>query len=372
MKTSSLKSGTAAIEAEIVNLKTRHDTLDKRRADAEAKLQAVKTARRNVLSGDPSADLGNLNRDVRDAEDEIETLDGVLFDLREQLADAETRLTIAKDQGERTKVAKQLEAMASAFDAGAAELASAIALVEKAARKMVDVLPETLHVVDFRTELPDGQTERERLVASILAEGIAKALPFAVTSRMWGAKGSYAHLADLRRAFSIAEDSLTTEPGTSELLVEPTDVKSAAAVIVSDRLRSRAQRVVAGEIGTDLADKAPLQEAPKPMPRAPEVEFATTKHFSYPVLDASRGRTIVTRFSIQQLPELVADAAEAAGVGFRTDTPEGAAKRVKLDADRRSMHSISPIGGVGLSDCVPVDVDWSAYRTPALDLRDVA
>lgn len=53
MKPVSRKTTTQSIEAELSNLASRRQTLEARKVDALAKLDAAKSARRNVLAGDP-------------------------------------------------------------------------------------------------------------------------------------------------------------------------------------------------------------------------------------------------------------------------------------------------------------------------------
>lgn len=273
------RSPIVSIENALANLATRRETLEARKADAVARLDAARSARKNALASDTAADLTSHTRTVRECEDEIETLDGVLGDLAEQVTAQQLELAEAKDADVRAGAARQLEKIATAFDKAAAEMEGAMESLGRAAAAMVAALPETLKVVDFADYPPTGQNERERLVAVIVAEGIAKVFPAAIPTEFWGARHGVGHIAGMTRHFDLDGDKVRTYASAVE--IPSHSAREAAGMLVSDRLRKRAELIVAGGASPDLADQEPFKlKAPEP-PAIKHVEVFASADFCF-------------------------------------------------------------------------------------------
>ncbi|MCO6050634.1 hypothetical protein NGM99_12655 [Mesorhizobium sp. RP14(2022)] len=350
MKISKLlgKDPVSTIEAAIANLAARRETLNGRLADATAKFEAARSARKSALASDPTADLSALTQAVRDNEDEIETIQGVLHDLDEQHAEQEELLAKAKDEDVRAASAKELERVAGAVDKAAVELNDAIAALAKAASKMVGAIPPSLHVIDFSEQLGDGESDKERLVAAVIAEGIAHAIPSAFPTEYFAKYDG--HASALRRLLDT--DGRARYYATGELPI-PTDARTFAANFISERLRDRAKDIVAGELSPDLddTDLVPVRFRPKIVPTFPLVQIYSLVHFAYRTAEGEAYTIITSRWS-HNVPEDVADAAVEAGVALRIDTPEGEkAFRDQQEARRQSPTAFfAP--SVSLADCV--------------------
>ena len=344
MKPASRKTTMQSIEAELSNLASRRQTLEARKVDALAKLDAAKSARRNVLAGDPTADLSRLNGDVRDVEDDIETLDSVLSDLTAQTEDAEARLAEANDKGERAVAAKALQDIASTFDAGAAELEKAMGDVSKALAKMGAALPETLKVVDLPSD-QSKRSDRDRILSIVLADAIASAIPFAMPHQSW--RHGYGHGAGLERLFNLA-DRVTEYSRDGD--DNPLDAAAAARALVTDRLRGRADAILAGTASADLADRT-VEPPVAPKPVYQRVSVFVVSSFRY-INSASGSEAIVTARQTSALHEPVADAAVAAGLALRMDTAEGQAAydEEKVRRERMRLGGMHPVPNDNIND----------------------
>ncbi|KHJ55124.1 hypothetical protein LA66_00075 [Aureimonas altamirensis] len=315
MKPASRKTTTQSIEAELSNLASRRQTLEARKVDALAKLDAAKSARRNVLAGDPSADLSRLNGDVRDVEDDIETLDSVLSDLTAQTEDAEARLAEANDKGERAVAAKTLQDIASTFDAGAAELEKAMSEVSKALAKMGAALPETLRAVDLRSD-GSGRNDKDRLLGIILADAVCSIFPAAFKSRPWGAGG--ASIIGMDRNFSLSGQ---VWEWTDHVDNDPLEATAAARALVTDRLRGRADAILEGTAPADLIDE-PIVETKPAKPPMQKVAILPISNFSF-AADGYGRSEFAYSFTTTSVPEPVAKAAVRAGVAYLMESEEG-------------------------------------------------
>ncbi len=350
----------SAAETELKNLAQRRGVLATRQRDAVARLDAARSARKNALSSDPTADLSGLTRAVQEAGDEVDTVASVLSDLDEQVCEAEGRLAAAKDADVRARSANQLEAMAKSFDQAAADLEVALAGVGEAYAAMVAAIPETLQVVeiDERVVPPEMQTSQNPdnvfsvqdlrqdalpndLARVVLAEGLARVCPmaFGVGGRWGGWRAS------LSRVGKVDATSPSFTAREMADLSELRTASAAAAMLVSDRLRDRARHIVAGDMSPNLED-APIFR-PKPVPKPIlQVEVYALENFAFRT-EADKLPTLVSKWWAHTIPEDAADAAVAAGLALRTDTPEGAAAFEERKAIRR--NSLNSGGGSYLS-----------------------
>ncbi|WAJ30617.1 hypothetical protein [Antarcticirhabdus aurantiaca] len=366
----------SAAETELKNLAQRRGVLADRQRDAVARLDAARSARKNALSSDPTADLSGLTRAVQEAGDEVDTIASVLSDLDEQVGEAEGRLAAAKDAEVRSRSAKQLEGIAKSFDQAAADLEAALAGVGKAYAAMVAAIPETLQVVEIdervippemsRSQNPDNvfsvQDVRQNalpndLARVVLAEGLARVCPmaFGMKGHFGGWRFSLTRAGQLDSAwpsFSVSDFASMSEVHTAG---------EAAAKLVTDRLRDRARHIVAGDMSPNLDDAPIFRPKPEPKP-IPQVQVYALEDFAFRT-EADKLPTLIGKWWVHLVPENAADVAVAAGVALRTDTPEGAAAFEERKAIRARSSGGASGGYLSLSMCQ----DLGLIRAPAMD-----
>lgn len=351
--------------SDLANLATRRETLEARKQKAIATLEAAREARKAALAGDADADLSKVTAAVRDAADNLETIDSVLADIGEETAAAEARLAAAQEADARSKATKELTAYADQFDNAAVALDTALKAVSKAYGSLVAAIPDTLAVVDIDgvaipTEelarrgvpglyaLQDGYSAPARphdLARLVLAEGLSKAVPsaFAYAGENQGYRVSLDRAADLGVHPRRKHDDL------SELQYQ--SAREAASLLVSNRLRDRAAAIATGELPPLLADRSPVKPVNRKQPeKTPaEVMVFATRSFAFRIRD-DRPPTLCGALWAHPVPADAADVAVRKGVALRLDTPEGerAFEAVRAGKGTRGVNNL---GTIHIDDC---------------------
>ena len=345
----------AAIEQALSNLTARRQTLETRLGDATSKLEAARSARRSALESDPAADLQPLTRSVRDLEDEVATLNGVLDDLAAQYEQQMIALDRARDDDLRTASAKTLEGIATKVDRATEDLEAAALEVARAATKMLALLPPTLAVVKIDETLPEGQSESQRLISIIVADALCSQVPWLLPATIWGGGVGNGHTAELRRFFDLAGHVRTAVRDTDQIAAT-TSATSSAQALITDRLRDRAKGILAGDLAPELDDVDPvsLVRIP-PKPVIAMVEVFATQNFAFR-LTRREIHELVGRRWVRTIPEDAADAAVKAGVALRTDTDAGAEAFAAEKKRRSESMGMNLSTMLSLSDCVDLGV----------------
>ncbi|WP_152048236.1 hypothetical protein [Aureimonas psammosilenae] len=311
MATKTAPDPIAAIEAELANLETRRVTLNERRTKAADQYDAAREARKAALSNDPTADLSKLTAGVRDLEDEIEVLDGTLHDLAEQTDDARQRLANAKDRNVRGAASQTLIAIAGSVDVATDKLEIALAATAAAFDALVAEIPQTLRVVSIEGR----ETDSVMLARAILAEGLAAACP-----GLFAARSDYPFAYSELRRLSRPDNR---EPGyhfsNSADAGKVLDAKTMARQLVSDRLRNRADAVIAGKTDPDLNDRVAL--VPVRLAQPTTIEILAVEDFSFHLVEGGH-KSVAHRLEVQTLPSATAEMIIELGAAVRADSPE--------------------------------------------------
>ena len=316
-----------AVEGELANLRTRQAELQARKAEAEGKREAARSTRKAALAADTAGDITKHTKAVRDAEDEIETVDSVLTDVAAQITDVEERLADARDQDQREGAAVALEALAAQLGEYGRQFGAAMADVGRICREVVDTLPATMVIAEVPEKLKAGsngtlfledyrgQATPAELIRIILAEGIAHAFRPAFAARHAG--GDFEMV--LKRAAGL-DGRLTTgfrEQGF-ERVFSPEHTMQA---LITDRLLARAEGIRNGSLTADLIDVAPAKAKEPPLPPKPPapVKIVARETFNFRDID---GLKCFVGFETHELDRDIADMAVISGLAYRIGTPE--------------------------------------------------
>ncbi|MHA6687707.1 hypothetical protein [Mesorhizobium sp. A556] len=344
------------IEKQIAQFEAQRAELEKKKTIVEQLLAEHKTTMRAFVRDNPTLDPpAELRHPVSIARDHLEAITESMTEADEQLIELRSALISARDQAERDTAADADEALADFVDREfAPAIATATAAISKACTAYLARMPEGLAVVESRPwARPLGHPRsnadrynRNEILAAILAESLFAAAPDAFEAQD-SARGR-THI--LQRLFSLDQ----TVPQTFVEEALPAAARNPAKLLLSDRLRARA---AAKRAGTPAAvDRAPEPE-PTPQPPRPgleDVEVFATKHFAYQA-DEFGTPIICGRRWVHNVPSLAADAAVAAEVALRTDTPEGkdafdAEKEYRRQSGSTGDHFIELEGCVNLGD----------------------
>ena len=328
MTKSDTVSPITAIEGELANLRTRQSELQARKSETEGKRDAARSARKAALAADTAGDITKHTKAVRDAEDEIETIDSVLADVANQIGDAEGRLAEAMDHDQREAAAAKLEALAAQLGEYGRQLGAAFAEVGRICSEAIDTIPATMAIAEvpekvkasgsgaLYLETYRGQATPAELIRIILAEGIAHAFRPAFAAML--VRGDLEMV--LKRAAGL-DGRLTIdfrEQGFERVL----SPEEAMQALITDRLLSRAEGIRNGSLPADLIDVAPpkAKEPSTPAKAPAPVWIVARETFT---LEEPDGLKCFTGLEVHKVAADVARMATISGLGFVTNTLEG-------------------------------------------------
>lgn len=335
----------SAIEVEIGNLEKRRTEIVTRIGNEELALQQARDERRELLSTDSSID--QVTKRCSEIASQLADLRVVLDDVDAQGADALARLTKARDKAERTAVAERLEKVASAAEQRVPEIEKAAGAFAKAISGLRDDLGDA---VSFWPALnatrPEGSVDERKakatareVAAGIVAEVLVKQMPslFETVGGRDGYRSSLSRILDPR------------SPQRNWVAEQPTAPLSAAEIIESLVCAPLRDHALAIKDGTADIEK-PRQAAVVDdyvRPSAPaNVSVFVTRAFTY-VGSEFGGLEVVPDGWVRNVPEPVANIAEARDLCVRASSPRGAA----LLAAARERKGSSDIR-VRPEDCV--------------------
>ena len=339
----------ATAEAELQNLRTRQTELRTRAGDAEQRRDAARTARKAALAADTGGDIGKHTGAVRDAEDELETIESVLSDVDAQIQETERKLATARDALARAEAAETLIQIGQHVDAAAEQLQAALAPVATAFAALLAALPASLKIVELPETAKDrgdgnyawvdhrGTAKPLDIARVILAEALANTCPGVFASQpVPGGDWQPA----LRRLNGFGSAWITERFKHSELVVAITGPEAAAA-LVTERLKARATAILSGEQDSsldDVAPPAPITSAAPPKPPEP-VKIIARETFT---IEEFGSRSSVMGFEIRTVAPDIAAVAVTSGLAYRLDRAEGAELQQQV-AKGRLPRAASPL-----------------------------
>lgn len=276
------KTTAEKLEADVADIARRKLGLERRVAEVQAELDAAHGERRALLTGsdDPDPrDLAKADAAARSATDRKVSLDEAVMILAARLSEAEGKVAAERARVEREGVADERAAMADTLAATAATLESACAAAALAYDRFRVAAHEALPPSD---EYPMG--------AGILIGEVR------------------GHLLHHLFPSEFASPALATAATTN-----------GAVEVAARALRTEAERMREGR-----AAVIPLRRVPRPVPPAtfPEVPIALSREAYF---RNAYGQTTQIFPGGVVVPEPIATAAIAAGIGFGAETVPGKA-----------------------------------------------
>jgi hypothetical protein len=280
-------------ESEVSRLRQRRDALAGRVEAAEAAAAlAVKTQREILVAGDLDGSVAQrAETDCQLALFRHDSLVDALDETKSLLGEAENKLTAEADKLERERVAADLERRAAAIDTAVAELTDTLATVADAHRALVAVVGAE----GMRTGggFIGIEPSALNIATGILAAGLGDALPGL----------------EARPTFRHAD----SPPART--------ADAVARELQSDLMRFLAANIRSG--AEPAVVPATVNTAPREtVVRIPETVVVLNQPIGWHGVD---GRLVQAPEGGCSLPEPVAAAAVARGIGFSPDSPEGVA-----------------------------------------------
>ena len=345
------------------------EQLRQRRSVVADLLEAARSKRREFIAKNPGEEVpSELRHSISIAEIDAKSTDEEILEYEAQIAEQEAALLYEQKRGEREAAAERLKAIAKAADAAGADLKTAVAAVAKACAALDAALPDDLAILDFawhqgrpphRTER--GPASRREIVSMVLSEAIAHAVPTSFDVE-------YGYRSQLVRMFDLAGQpafKIDHEPAPA------VDAAAATRRVITDRLRRRAEQILAGNLPAELDDVPALPpiEPTISRPDLKDTEIFVRENFAY-VRDERGRRAFVARRWVHRCPQLVADLAVERGLALRTDTPEGL-DAYEHEREYRKRSMTQPHSALSLDDCI--DLGDPLGHLPSADdklLRD--
>lgn len=297
-------------EAELAALAARRQQLSQRRVAAETKRADAKRARIEMLK--VGGELEKHNQVLRDAGDEIASIDELLVEIDAQVLSTEARLVAEREAAQRNQAANRLEALRPAILHAAAELDLAAVKLGKAFDALVRIMPDGFRVVDIHGKFAG----RSEYAAALLAEAMFAAAPeaFDVFYQNSG------HQAALHRVFGLAArpDYRAADRQAAALSAS---AAAAAELLIIGRLTDLAQKIREG--GEPIASSA-FQPAPAKAsniaPTLPSETITIIAREDFALRLSASGPTVEVRLlETHTLPHDAAGMAITTGVAFRAD-----------------------------------------------------
>lgn len=236
--------------ADLKDQLTKFDTglsLLRRRRDVVADiLEQERSKRRDFIQNNPGDEIpAEIRHAISIAELDAKSTDEEIGEYEVHIRDLRLAIDQEGDRASREEEAARLEISAKNVDAAGAELKMALASVAKIVRKIEAEIPADVVVMDLgpndRPARHDrhGPATASELVAMIVAEGLANLAPHVFETK-------YGYESFLRRYFELEkaqpEWRSYNPPGPAA------DTAAATRLVISDRLRARAEAIRAGEV----------------------------------------------------------------------------------------------------------------------------
>lgn len=342
----------ASIEQELKRLGDRKVEAERRRSEVLAAVEDAREARRNLLDGDQAA-IDQASVKLKALQTEAADLAELLDDLEAAIEAATERFRLARDQEARSEAAQRLEAVAAKVEGQTKELESAARLLAKAAKAMIAAIPAEIGVAPgYASDRPESRKSREMLsglemVAACVADSLAHELP-----ELFDEGDHYR-----RSLHAIVDPSAPMPSYTSRELRRPVPAREIVSVLIVDRLRDRATKILAGELQPVLDDIRPTVVKP---PEMKTVELVATEAVGLFVpnnphlLEAGSYRKILTEGMSHSFRDDHAHKLLKGGRFLEQSSPEGqkfvADLRAKNSTLKRSLHRHGPPDHVDLGD----------------------
>jgi hypothetical protein len=226
----------AAIERELTKLEGRRTQLAESLDAATHNAINTSAARRDLIidNRDPQA-LDEANAKCREAEERRVALDDALHALDQKIAETTKRLEEAHDKTERDRVAQVLEQEADAVE-------KASLAVDKAAKQFASAYRQLRCAMSPASCLrtPDRHRLGEDRVAGLLAaEALAGAMPDLFIHR----PDELGVASVLHRGFPLGDDVVRYVTRDQQKLVEPSGAHQHAGLLITTRLRAKADAI---------------------------------------------------------------------------------------------------------------------------------
>ncbi|GGC70804.1 hypothetical protein [Chelatococcus reniformis] len=291
------RSSTAALERKLADLTKRRERFAREHAAAQrAYDEALGAQRQHMLEGDLDDARATARVDDAFAAAKVkrQALEDALRALAVAVEDTEHAIAEQRDRAERQRVATECEARAEAIEKAAAELQRTLVPVGEAYAALVRTIRQSgLGIGDFG--LP------------VAPEHVA--------------------LAILRPAIRPMAPGLIPDPVDFPGYPIDADSLAAARRLQAEALRAAGRAILAGEAPAVAPVAAVAIPIVPPPPTFPEVEVVLDRPISY---TAVNGHTIQTPAGGVTIPEPVAEAAKAKGIGFDPGTNEAKAIVARL------------------------------------------
>lgn len=336
----------ASIEQELKRLGDRKVEAERRRSEVLAAVEDARAARRNLLDGDQAA-IDQASVKLKTLQAEAADLAELLDDLEAAIEAATERFRHARDQEARSIAAAKLETVATAVEGQTAEFEKAVKALVKAARTMIDSIPQEIGIADghysSRPESREnrGMLTREEVVAAVVADALAAELP-SFFDRGYGT--------GYRRALHCMVDATSPQPSyRSNEQRSPLPAREVVSALITTRLKDRAAKILAGELEPVLNDIRPIVVKP-PAPTSIEIVATADVVFLVPNDPFKPVRKVMTigrseGFVIGKAERLI-----ATGHFVKRSTPEG--QKFLADLHEKNAKRHSSRGPIGPDDCI--------------------
>ncbi|MFA7413669.1 MAG: hypothetical protein WC048_04220 [Rhizobium sp.] len=345
MKNPFRKSGdSASIEGELKRLADRKTEAERKRSEVLQALEEARQARRDVLDGEQAA-IDAASAKLKALQTEAGDLADLIADIEAAIESASDRFRQAREHEARNAAASQMESVAAKVDGQTAELEKAVKQLAKAARGMLNAIPDAVGTFRiYHGDRPEHRQERgdyasgREAVAAALADALAAELPELFDRYR---ENGY------RRALLCVMDPQATQPSyRANFPTEPLPAREVVNALIVDRLKTRAQAIRAGEEDAGLAGVELRVVAPRP-PKTVEVMAIEHVNMITPNGIFSPIRRIMTKGQTDSFaPDHVAKLLKT-GVFVRADSAE--ADKIRADIENRDPKRIfGSSGNVGI------------------------
>lgn len=344
-----------AIEGEMTTLAKRRHEVGERITSIHAALEAARLERRETLSSD--GDLAGLTGRIRELTLELADLEALTVDIDSQGEDAAARLARAMDEAERAAAAAALEKIALSAELRVGEIEKAVGNLARVVGALkADLGTDVGFWPTHNAVRPEGSIDERKhqatgreVAAAILADSLAKALPWAFDT----ADARDGYRAGLFRCLSPHSPQPTWEAMEPTVPLGTGDIIDA---LVSAPLREKAAALKSGAADVEKpAQQAVVEDYIRPSAPA-NITVFVKKSFSYYGSEFG-GLEIVPEGWQRQVPEPVADIAEASNLCVRATSGEGKTLIEKARSRKGTLDRVvRPDDCVSLGDCMRLRV----------------
>jgi hypothetical protein len=340
-----------AIEHELTKLEKRRTQLAESLDAATHHAIDASTVRRElIIDNRDQQTLEGANSKVRKAEERRVALDDALRTLDQKIAETTTRFKEAKDKGERDRIAQVLEQEADAVE-------KASLAVDEAAKQFASAYRQLRGAMSPASCLctPDRHRLAEDRVAGLLA---AEALAGTTPNLFVDEPDELGVSSVLHRGFPLGDDVVRYVTRDQRQLVQPSGARDHAALLITARLRAKADAIRARR-------EPPILPVAPPEPVRHIRLHPTERHvlFLQPVRYTDRfGQPVLHDAWAARVPAPVAKAAITRGLALDADTDVAREKMAEMQLRRRTS---SRMPAVTIDDTIDLGVNLAEERQKA-------